>query len=228
MMEYIFNTINTLIAQQLVIAAIAAFLWGIISVIVSPCHLGGIPLICGYLMKRSDNIKNAFFLSLLFSIGVFISILIIGAITISLGRIFGDVGYFGDLAVGLLFILFGLYLLGIINLNWNGFQYKSKNINMLNVFLIGFVFGMGLGPCTFAYIAPIIGFTFKMSASDIARPAVLMLFFAVGHTLTIAVAGISGNIIQKFLNFNENSNFLKIFQKVIGVILVIIGISYLL
>lgn len=228
MMEYIFNTINTLIAQQLLIAAIAAFLWGIISVIVSPCHLGGIPLICGYLMKRSDNIKNAFFLSLLFSIGVFISILIIGTITISLGRIFGDVGYFGDLAVGVLFILFGLYLLGIINLNWNGFQYKSKNINMLNVFLIGFVFGMGLGPCTFAYIAPIIGFTFKMSASDIGRPAVLMLFFAVGHTLTIAVAGISGNIIQKFLNFNGNSNFLKIFQKTIGVILVIIGISYLL
>lgn len=228
MMEYIFNTINTLIAQQLVIAAIAAFLWGIISVIVSPCHLGGIPLICGYLMKRSDNIKNAFFLSLLFSIGVFISILIIGAITISLGRIFGDVGYFGDLAVGLLFILFGLYLLGIINLNWNGFQYKSKNINMLNVFLIGFVFGMGLGPCTFAYIAPIIGFTFKMSASDIARPAVLMIFFAVGHTLTIAVAGISGNIIQKFLNFNESSNFLKIFQKTIGFVLVIVGINYLL
>lgn len=228
MMEYIFNTINTLIAQQLVIAAIAAFLWGIISVIVSPCHLGGIPLICGYLMKRSDNIKNAFFLSLLFSIGVFISILIIGAVTISLGRIFGDIGYFGDLAVGLLFILFGLYLLGIINLNWNGFQYKSKNINMLNVFLIGFVFGMGLGPCTFAYIAPIIGFTFKMSASDIARPAVLMIFFAVGHTLTIAVAGISGNIIQKFLNFNESSNFLKIFQKTIGVVLVIIGINYLL
>lgn len=228
MMEYIFNTINALIAQQLVIAVVGAFLWGIISVIVSPCHLGGIPLICGYLMKRSDNIKNAFFLSLLFSIGVFISILIIGAITISLGRIFGDVGYFGDLAVGLLFILFGLYLLGIINLNWNGFQYKSKNVNMLNVFLIGFVFGIGLGPCTFAYIAPIIGFTFKMSASDIARPAVLMIFFAVGHTLTIAVAGISGNIIQKFLNFNESSNFLKIFQKTIGVVLVIIGINYLL
>lgn len=228
MMEYIFNSINTLIAQQLAIASVAAFLWGIISVIVSPCHLGGIPLICGYLMKRTKNIKNAFFLSSVFSVGVLVSIAVIGAITISLGRIFGDVGFWGDIVVGGLFIIFGLYLLGLINLNWNGFQYKSKNINVLTVFFIGFVFGMGLGPCTFAYIAPIIGFTFKMSASDILRPAVLMAFFAAGHTATIAVAGISGNVIQRFLRFNEESNFLKVFQKIVGIILVIIGVSYII
>lgn len=227
MIEYIFNSINILMAQQIAVAAVAAFAWGILSVLISPCHLSGIPLMCGYLMTKSQNIKNAFFLSSIFSIGVMVSIGVVGVITISLGRIIGDVGYLGDLLVGLIFVIFGLYLLGIINLNWSGFQYKSKNINILTVFIIGFVFGMGLGPCTFAYIAPIIGFTFKMSASDILRPAVLMGLFAVGHAVTIAVAGISGNVIQKFLQFNDKSKFLIIFQKTIGIILVIIGIGYL-
>lgn len=227
MMEAIFNNINYLVNQQIAIAMVAAFLWGIISVIISPCHLSGIPLICGYLMKRTENIKSAFWLSSIFSFGVLISIAIIGVVTISLGRIFGDVGILGDFLVGALFIVFGAYLLGIVNLNWNGFQYKSAKVGILSVFVMGFVFGMGLGPCTFAYIAPVIGFTFKMSSTEILRPVILLLFFATGHTLTIAIAGVSGNLVSKFLKFNEKSNFLNLFQKIIGIALIIIGIFYL-
>ncbi|UOD35115.1 cytochrome C biogenesis protein [Deferribacteraceae bacterium V6Fe1] len=228
MIETIFNNINYLVNQQIVIALLAAFVWGVVSVMISPCHLSGIPLICGYLMKRSENIKSAFWLSSVFSFGVLISIAVIGVVTILLGRIFGDVGILGDLLVGALFIVFGAYLLGLVNLNWKGFQYKSVKVNVLSVFIMGFIFGIGLGPCTFAYIAPIIGFTFKISGAEILRPALLLLFFAVGHTITIAVAGVSGNLVAKFLKFNEKSNFLNVLQKIVGVGLVIIGIFYLL
>ncbi|PMP70566.1 MAG: cytochrome C biogenesis protein [Calditerrivibrio nitroreducens] len=227
MIEAIFSNINYLVSQQIAIAMVAAFVWGIISVIISPCHLSGIPLICGYLMKRTENIKSAFWLSSIFSFGVLISIAIIGVVTISLGRIFGDVGILGDLLVGALFIVFGAYLLGIVNLNWNGFQYKSAKVGILSVFVMGFVFGMGLGPCTFAYIAPVVGFTFKMSSTKILRPAILLLFYAAGHTLTIAIAGVSGNLVSKFLKFNEKLKFLNLFQKIIGIALIIIGIFYL-
>ena len=46
----------------------ASFLWGIISVLISPCHLASIPLIIGYIGGQSDlTLKRAFQISLIFA-----------------------------------------------------------------------------------------------------------------------------------------------------------------
>ena len=42
-----------------------------------------------------------------------------------------------------------------------------KRKGMLAAFILGLVFGMALGPCTFAYMAPMLAVTFKVAATNL-------------------------------------------------------------
>jgi cytochrome c-type biogenesis protein len=75
------------------IALAAACGWGIISILLSPCHLSSIPLVIGYISSQGQaGAKRSFLLSFIFAIGILITIGLIGAMTAFLGRMMGDVG----------------------------------------------------------------------------------------------------------------------------------------
>ena len=42
-------------------------------------------------------------------------------------------------------------------------QVGMKRKGLLAAFMLGLVFGIALGPCTFAYMAPMLGVTFKLA-----------------------------------------------------------------
>ena len=48
MLDTIFLTINNWIVAESAIAGIGSLLWGMVSVLFSPCHLASIPLIIAY------------------------------------------------------------------------------------------------------------------------------------------------------------------------------------
>ena len=51
------------------IALLAAVGWGIISIILSPCHLSSIPLVIGYISSQGqEGVKRSYLLSLVFAI----------------------------------------------------------------------------------------------------------------------------------------------------------------
>ena len=56
--------------------------WGILSIVLSPCHLASIPLIVGFISEQGRvTAKRAFWISTLFAVGILITIAAIGAIT---------------------------------------------------------------------------------------------------------------------------------------------------
>jgi hypothetical protein len=89
----------------------AFVIWGVLSILLSPCHLANISLIVGFIdgQRRVTN-RRALRLASLFAIGILISIAIIGMV--SLGRMMGDVGAYGNYIVAAIFFLVGLYLFG--------------------------------------------------------------------------------------------------------------------
>ncbi len=48
MLEHFFITINQWMAGSPVTAAAGCFIWGMVSVMLSPCHMASIPLIVAY------------------------------------------------------------------------------------------------------------------------------------------------------------------------------------
>jgi cytochrome c-type biogenesis protein len=119
MIEGIFNTLYDLLYGNFWLATFSAFVWGLLSIVLSPCHLSSIPLIVGFLSSQGTiSIKRTFNLSLVFAVGILVTIAIIGGITLAMGRLMGDVGAIGNYLVAAVFFAVGLYMLDIIRLPW--------------------------------------------------------------------------------------------------------------
>lgn len=228
-MQQLFTTLTHAVEGTPAIALAAAFVWGILSIILSPCHLASIPLIVGFINEQGRiSTKRAFATSTLFAVGILITIGAIGAITAAAGRMMGDVGKYGNYFVAIIFFLVGLHLLGIIPMPWSGpGQIGMKRKGLLAAFIIGLVFGIALGPCTFAYMAPMLAVTFRLASTKLAYGVLLLFTYGIGHCSVIVLAGTCTELVQRYMNWNEKSKGAIIVKKTCGV-LVLLGGLYLI
>ena len=140
----------------------------------------------------------------------------------------GDVGRYGNYFVAVIFFVVGLHLLGVIPMPFSGAgPVGIKRKGYLAAFILGLVFGIALGPCTFAYMAPMLGVTFKLSKTAPLYGASLLLAYGVGHCAVIVAAGTSTELVQRFLNWNEKSKGIKIMKGACGVLILLAGAYFL-
>jgi len=226
----VFDWLSGTLQAAPVIALAGAFIWGILSILLSPCHLASIPLIVGYINGQGRiTTRRAFVMAALFSVGILITITAIGIITGLMGRMLGDIGAYGNYVVAIIFFIIGLHLLEIIPLPFSGRknQPKIEKKGVLAAFILGLLFGIALGPCTFAYMAPMLGIVFSVAASQFIFGVTLLLMYGIGHCSVIVFAGTFTEKVQRYLNWNETSKGTSILKKICGV-LVIMGGIYLL
>jgi len=225
-MEQLFTALTHAVEGTPALALGAALVWGILSILLSPCHLASIPLIVGFIDEQGRiSTRRAFLISTLFAGGILITIGAIGVITAAAGRMMGDVGRWGNYFVAAIFFVVGLHLLGVIPMPWSGpGQLGMKRKGVLAAFILGLVFGIALGPCTFAYMAPMLGVTFKLAATNIGYGILLLATYGVGHCSVIVVAGTSTELVQRYLNWNEESKGAAILKKVCGALVLLAGV----
>lgn len=227
MVVEILSSLSTALSNSVPVALGAAFAWGILSIVLSPCHLASIPLIVGFIDEQGRiSTKRAFLLALLFSTGILITIGLIGLVTGLAGRMLGDIGKWGNYFVAVIFFIVGLHLIGIIPLP---FLEKGANPNfqkkgLFAALILGLVFGVALGPCTFAYMAPMLGVVFSVASTRLFFAVSLILAYAIGHCSVIVLAGTFTEVVQRYLNWNESSKGALILKKACGVLVVLGGI----
>ena len=228
-MEELFTTLTRAVEGTPAIALGAAFIWGILSIVLSPCHLSSIPLIVEFIDQQGRVApRRAFGISSLFAAGILITIAAIGAITAAAGRMMGDVGKYGNYVIAIIFFVVGLVLLDVIPMPFSGpGKVGLKRKGFLAAFVLGLVFGVALGPCTFAYMAPMLGVAFKLASANAFYGVALLAAYGVGHCSVIVLAGTSTGLVQKYLNWNEKSKGAVILKKVCG-LLVLAGGVYLI
>lgn len=229
MIDSIFTALYEAMTGSVWLALVASFTWGVLSILLSPCHLSSIPLIVGFISSQGKiSINRTFNISLVFSVGILITIALIGIITASLGRLMGDVGSIGNYLVAGIFFLVGLYLLDIIKFDWNNIGLKQTKVKgLLAALILGLLFGIALGPCTFAYMAPVLGVVFQTAQTNYFLAVVFPLAFGLGHCSVIVGAGTLTGKVQKYLNWSEESKTILWIKRVCG-ILVILGGVYLI
>lgn len=208
------------------IALIAAFIWGILSILLSPCHLASIPLIIGYIDEQGRiSIKRAFWISVLFALGILVTIGLVGVITALAGRMLGDIGVYGNYIVAVIFFVIGLHLLDVFPLPWSGPGGKQiKQRGLIGAFIIGLIFGLALGPCTFAYMAPMLGVVFKVAAERMYYAIGLLLAYGIGHCSVIVLAGSLTETVSRYLHWTQKSKGAVIVKRICGILIILGGI----
>lgn len=229
MIREVFTILTHAIEGAAVVALGAAFVWGILSVLLSPCHLASIPLIVGFISRQGEMAtKRAFATSTLFAVGILITIGAIGGVTAAIGRVIGDLGSYGDYFVAVVFFVVGLHLLDVIPMPWSGAGHVGmKRKGMLAALILGLVFGVALGPCTFAFMAPILGATFKIAPTNFLYAVSLLVVYGLGHCSVIVLAGTFTEVVQQYMNWTVKSRGTVILRRICGV-LVLAGGLYII
>jgi cytochrome c-type biogenesis protein len=225
-MEKLFTSLTRAVEATPAIAIVASFTWGILSILLSPCHLSSIPLIVGFIDQQGRmSTRRAFVISTLFALGILGTIAAIGAVTAAAGRMMGDVGRYGNYFVAIIFFLVGLYLLDILPMPWSGpGRVGMKRKGLLAALILGLVFGIALGPCTFAYMAPMLGVTFRVASTSLLYGIILLVAYGVGHCSVIVLAGTSTELVQRYLNWSEKSKGAVILKRICGVLVLLAGL----
>lgn len=225
-MEQLFTSLSHAVASAPLVALGAAFVWGILSILLSPCHLASIPLIVGFISGQGRvPAARASGLAALFAVGILLTIAVTGAVTAAAGRMLGDVGPWGNHLVASVFFVIGLHLLGVIPMPGSGpGRVGMKRRGLLAAFLLGLVFGVALGPCTFAYMAPMLAVTFRLADTAPLHGLSLLLAYGIGHCSVIVLAGTSTELVQRFLDWNEQSRGVTTVKSICGVLVLLGGV----
>jgi len=203
MLDTVFLTVNEWMSAGSAVAALGCFLWGLISVLFSPCHMASIPLIIAYVGGQKQLLKpaQAGVYSVVFTLGLFITIAVIGLVCALLGRMLGDVGTYWQIPVGLVLIWVSFGMLGAARCSmWGGLPDRLNIKGRSGAFVLGLAYGILSGSCTFGFIAPILALiTIQESMST---GLMMILLFAMGHCLPIVLAG---SFMAAIRNILENS-----------------------
>jgi cytochrome c-type biogenesis protein len=229
MFDQLFLTVNSWMMAGTTLAALGCFLWGMISVVFSPCHLASIPLIVSYVAGQEKALKanHAAHYAVAFTVGLFITIALVGIICSLLGRMLGEVGPYWTILVGAILIWVALDMLGVSHCSMSGSMLgRIKLKGLLGAFILGLAYGVLSGSCTFGFIAPILAII--TIQQKIMTGLLFITLFGIGHCVPIAVAGSSTATVRRLL---ESSSFYEgglWFRRCAGVGIGLLGIYFIL
>lgn len=215
--------------------ALTAFLLGLLTA-VSPCPMATNIAAIGYIGKDIENRKKIFLKGLLYTLGRVIAYTALGIILIAVlkggSSVFGiqkTVGVWGELVIGPLLLLIGLFMIFGSRLNLPKFGFSGNPEGLARkggwgALLIGMLFAMAFCPTSGVFY---FGMLIPMSAT---APAgyLLPVLFAVATALPVlAIAWILAFSVNRISSFyGKMKTFQKWLNLAVGVIFVIAGIYY--
>ena len=208
------------------VSIIIAFIAGIISFL-SPCVLPLVPGFLAYLSSiggKEINRTKIFLNSIFFVLGFSF---IFGLLGILLNTILKNIAYslqtWLSKIAGVIIIIFGLYLLKLIKINFLEREHKLKvrkqfSIYYVTSFVFGLAFAVGWTPC----VSAILGSILALAVSSPGSAFILLVSYALGLGIPFLLVGLfSTEAIKLILKYQK---FLKYFNIVMGIILIILGI----
>jgi cytochrome c-type biogenesis protein len=86
------------------------------------------------------------------------------------------------------------------------------------------LFGITPGACKCTRLAPLVPLTIKLAATNVVYGTLFLLAYGVGHCAVIVAAGTSAELVQKLLDWNEQSKGLTILKIVCGMLVMLGGV----
>ena len=229
MMDQLLLTVNSWMMTGTALAGLGCFLWGMISVLLSPCHMASIPLIVSYVAGQDKGLRprHAVHYALAFTVGLFITIALVGIVCSLLGRMLGEVGPYWTVLVGGILLWVAADMMGIAKCSmYGGLLGKIRIKGPAGAFVLGLAYGVLSGSCTFGFIAPILAFI--TIQQKVATGILFIVLFGLGHSIPIAVAGSSTATVKNLLessSFHEGGLW---FRRCAGVAIGVLGLYFVL
>ena len=196
----------------------------------SPCLLPMIPAYIMYItgVDMEDDLSKVRMTALMRTLGFvlgFTSIfMIMGSSASFLGRAFIQNKEIFFRISGILLILFGLNMMGVLNLRFLGMEKRVKSpkkvTSWFSSILMGMAFAAGWTPCFGPVLASIL--VFAGTSATVSKGVLLLFIYSVGMAIPFLLTALFINVFIKWLARAEK--FLKYMPYISGIILVIFGV----
>lgn len=215
--------------------ALTAFLLGLLTAI-SPCPLATNIAAIGFISKDIENRKRVFLNGVLYTFGRVIAYTVLGIILISVlkegASVFGiqkAIGRWGELLLGPLLLVIGLFMLLVNKLNLPQFGFDGNGEGLARkggwgVLMLGVIFAMAFCPTSGAFY---FGMLIPMSVTASAGWLMPILFAVATSLPVLAVAWILAFSVEKVGKFYGKMRTIQKWTNIIvDVIFITAGIYY--
>ena len=213
------------------VPVVSALVLGLLTAI-SPCPMATNITAIGFIGKDLANRNRVFYNGLMYTLGRTVSytvlalILFFGADQLQISGMFQ---HYGEKIIGPLLIVIGIFMLGIIRLNFPAFSRLSerfqnrRSFSFWDVFLLGVIFALAFCPYSgVLYFGMLIPLT--VSTSGLHLPVVFAI--ATGIPVILFAWVIAYTISGMGNLYNKIKSFEFWFRKVVAVLFIGIGVYY--
>ncbi|MBR0095478.1 MAG: cytochrome C biogenesis protein [Synergistaceae bacterium] len=204
---------------------LGAYLWGMASVLLSPCGISLVPLVVSYIENTdTPTRKRAFIVSCAFSLGIIFNLSLVAFITSGLGLLLGGYEKYLTLFVAFVFIVMGLHLTGLIHVKIFSLGPRAKGTEaqtLKGAVILGVVSGLAVGPCSIAYVSPVLSLAMSQASF------MLVIAYALGYSTVLVAAGTFAQMFASFLQSERGDKILRAVNILCGVALIAGGIYFI-
>ncbi|MBT3175879.1 MAG: cytochrome c biogenesis protein CcdA [Desulfobacula sp.] len=210
----------------------AAFIAGLLSFL-SPCILPLIPAYFSFItglsldeltQSKKQTRKKVILSTLSYVAGFSFIFILLGASASFLGGFASQYSWIVRYLGGGIILIFGLHLLGIINIKGFNFEkkihIKEKPLHLMGTFVIGMAFGAGWSPC----IGPLLGSILIVAGNQdtVLEGVILLAVYSAGLAIPFIAISIFINSILEFMK--RATRFIGVLNKISGILLILIGL----
>jgi cytochrome c-type biogenesis protein len=211
------------------LAIVAVFVGGMLTAS-NPCVLAMIPLMIGYVAGRREEksgVLRAFLLSLVFVVGLGMTFTVLGMAAALAGSMYGEVSRSWNWVVFAVCAVMGLHLIGLVRVPIPslGGRVQPKTRGLLGALILGLLFGVVSAPCAAPILVVILTYL-AGSGTSVAYGGLLLLVYALGHSVLILLAGTSMGAARALIENQRATRALQALRRAAGVIIILVGVYF--
>lgn len=216
------ESISTAISINIWVAPLLAVLAGILTSI-TPCALTSVPLVIGYVGGRGErDTRKAFWLSVVFSLGMAVTFTILGTVASLLGSLMQGTGSWWYILLGILMLLMALQTWEIFNFIPSSYAIsKNTKRGFTGAFFAGVLGGFFSSPCATPVLVVILAIVAK--EGNLLWGIFLLLLYSVGHSFLVLIAGTSVGFVRKLSSNKKYGVISTILKIVMGLMITLIA-----
>ena len=196
----------------------------------SPCVLAMIPLTMSFVAGQDGGQatpRRAFLFSLVLVLGLAVTYTVLGMIAALAGSVYGEVSGAWTWIVAAVCLVMGLHLMGALNFTIPvPFNVQPRIKGPLGAFIMGLLFGVVSAPCAAPMLVVLLTYL-AGSGSSVMYGALLLLVYALGHSVLILVAGTSVGMARKLMESRGISRATDIMRRAAGAVIIGVGLFFI-
>ena len=211
------------------LAVPAVFVGGLLTAS-NPCVLTMIPLMVSFVAGRQEErlgVLRAFLLSLVFVVGLGLTFMTLGMVAALAGKMYGDVSSVWNWVVAAVSIVMGLHLMGVVTVPIPAFggRLQPKTRGLLGALVLGLLFGVVSAPCAAPILVVLLTYL-AGSGTSVAWGGLLLLVYALGHSVLIMLAGTSAGAARALIENTKATRVLAILRRAAGAAIILVGVYF--